>query len=88
MFQSRYHDYRLIDGCFHKKFEVHGSRSFSKQKKQMFKETFIFDEHQRDYRLNDGCFHKNLAIHLSNSFKIIFKWHSGKAELWTHVLYA
>ena len=38
------HDYRLIDGCFHKSLEIHVSSSFSKQKKLVFKETetFIF----------------------------------------------
>ena len=37
-------DYMLLDGCFHKNFEIHVSRSFSKQKKLLFKETetFIF----------------------------------------------
>ena len=39
MFQRRQHDHRLIDGCFHKNFEGHVSRSFSKQKNLMFKET-------------------------------------------------
>ena len=29
MFQRRQHDYRPIDGCFHKNSEVHVSRSFS-----------------------------------------------------------
>ena len=44
MFERDQHDYRLIDGCFLKNLEVHVSRSFSKQKKLLFKETetFIF----------------------------------------------
>ena len=32
MFQRNQHDYRLIDGCFHKNFEVHVSRRFFKIK--------------------------------------------------------
>ena len=32
MFQRNQHDYRLIDGCFHRNFEVHVSRSFFKTK--------------------------------------------------------
>ena len=47
MFQRRQHDYRRIDSCFHKNlsggvFEVHVSRSFSKQKKITFRETELF----------------------------------------------
>ena len=33
MFKRRQHDYRLIDGCFHRNLEVHVNSSFSKQKK-------------------------------------------------------
>ena len=33
MFKRHQHDYRLIDGCFHKNLEFHVSSSFSKQKK-------------------------------------------------------
>ena len=83
MFKRHQHDYRLIDGCFHKNFEFHVSSSFSKQKKltcsrkqklPYFDDVQLFRKKQQcDYRLNDGCFHKNLAIHLINSFlKIIF----------------
>ena len=39
MFQRYQHDYNLIDRCFHKTFDFHVNRSFSKQEKLMFKET-------------------------------------------------
>ena len=38
-------DYRLIDGCFHKKLEIHVSSSLpNKQKKSAFKQIFSYFE--------------------------------------------
>ena len=66
------HDYRLIDGCFHKKLEimstavfqtcVQGNRNFLVLRMQ------LNNKDRHDYRFNDGCFHEFVAIHIDNSF--------------------
>ena len=92
MFQRRQHDYRHIDGCFHKNFEVYFSRSFSKQKKLMFKETKTFILMMcSNYALNISVIigsmmatsKKTLQFISVTVLKIIFKPHSGKDGLWT-----
>ena len=73
--RKRYqYDYKLIDGCFHKKLEIHvSSNSLNKQKHSAFTQTKNFiilktpsrKRRHHDYRLIDGCFHKKVEIHVS-----------------------
>ena len=73
------HDYRLKDGYFHKKLEIHVSSSLSnKQMHSAFTQTKIFlslvtssrKRHQHNYRLMDGCFHKNFKFMSTVVFQI------------------
>ena len=94
MFQRNQHDYRLIDGCSHKNFEVHVSKTKENtvQGNRNFHILIMYSNNAINISMIIGSvipsFTKTLQFISVTVLKIVFKRHAGKAALWTHDLEA